>query len=274
MEPVRFRWLGVAGIELRLGARVLAIDPFFTRPPLRRAVFGRVDPDRDLIAETMAGCNDVLITHAHWDHVMDVPEVVRNTGAVAWGSANACQLLAVCGVPQRQAREIRAGDRLELGPFRVEVMRARHRSVPGFQPGALASDLEPPLRVRDYRMDVCFSILVGVEGLRLLNWRSVRAEPAPRANVLFVDPHGGRCTYQTLIQRVQPQLVIPVHWDDFFRPLRGPIRPGWRAPRWVFPPVERVDLDKFSRMIGRIDPQVHVLVPEVLRDYDVGDVCS
>jgi L-ascorbate metabolism protein UlaG (beta-lactamase superfamily) len=27
-----FRWLGVAGIELKTGEQILAIDPFLTRP--------------------------------------------------------------------------------------------------------------------------------------------------------------------------------------------------------------------------------------------------
>ncbi len=43
-------------------------------------------------------CDFVLVTHAHWDHLMDVPDVVLNTGATALGSANTCQLLALLGV--------------------------------------------------------------------------------------------------------------------------------------------------------------------------------
>ena len=29
---LKFRWLGVAGIELKAGEQVLVIDPFITRP--------------------------------------------------------------------------------------------------------------------------------------------------------------------------------------------------------------------------------------------------
>ena len=36
MEPtVRFRWLGVAGIELKANEQILVIDPFVTRPRFR-----------------------------------------------------------------------------------------------------------------------------------------------------------------------------------------------------------------------------------------------
>lgn len=266
-DPIRFRWLGVAGIELRVDGQVLAIDPFFTRPPLRRLFFGRVQSDSELIAEHMDRCDYVLITHAHWDHVMDVPEIVRSTSATAWGSANACRLLSICGVPAEKNRVIHAGDALQLGPYRVQVIPANHRWVPGFQPKDLAPGLEPPLRLRDYQMDGCFSILVDIEGLRLLNWRSVDADSAPRADVLFVGPHGGRHHCQALLQGVRPRLVMPIHWDDFFRPLREEIRPCWRAPRWALPPFARVNLARLKRTIEQIDPQVKVLIPEILHTY-------
>ena len=149
------------------------------------------------------------------------------------------------------------------------MLPARHRRVPGFQPKDLSPGLEAPLRLRDYQMDECFSFLVEVEGLRLLNWRSVRREAVPAADVLLVGPHDGRSHYRSLLEPVQPRLVIPVHWDDFFHPLSAPIRPCWRAPRWAIPPAGRVNLANFSRMIEQIDPQLKVFVPEILQSYDL-----
>ena len=273
MEPILFRWLGVAGIELRGGGQVLAIDPFFTRPALRRLFYGRAVSNSELVSEEMKRCDHVLITHAHWDHVMDVPQLVRSTGATAWGSANACQLLSICGVPAENTREIHAGDKLELGLCRVDVISAKHRQIPGFQPKDLASGLEAPLRLRDYQMDDCFSFLVDVEGLRLLNWRSVRSDSAPAADVLFLGPHDGCRHYEALLRSVRPRLVIPIHWDDFFRSLRHGIQPGWRAPRWTIPPVKRVNLADLARTIAGIDPRVQVLVPEILWTYDLNPTC-
>ncbi|MHB0870884.1 MAG: MBL fold metallo-hydrolase, partial [Chloroflexota bacterium] len=97
---IRLRWLGTAGIELSTDQEVLAVDPFFTRPPFRRIWFGRVFPDRRLVAAKLPRCNYVLVTHSHWDHLMDVPEVVLNTGATALGSPNSCRLLTLLGVPE------------------------------------------------------------------------------------------------------------------------------------------------------------------------------
>jgi L-ascorbate metabolism protein UlaG (beta-lactamase superfamily) len=269
---LRFRWLGAAGLELTAGEHTLAIDPYFTRISLRSACFGRVCPDSVLIAEKIERCDFVLITHAHFDHLMDVPDVVSNTGATALGSPNSCRLLSACGVPGDRIRGIRAGDALELGGLSVEVREARHLKAPGFSPGSLPKVLDPPLRARDYRMDDDFSFLISAGGLGLLTDPGEIPEGAAPADVLFVFPFRMDSFYEALLPLVQPRLVVPVHWDDFFRPLTKPLRPSFRPPRKTFPPVKRIDLAAFARLVGRILPEARVLQPEIFRTYDLAEL--
>lgn len=40
-------------------------------------------------------------------------------------------------------------------------------------------------------------------------------------------------------------------------------------PRLSWPPLERVNLAQFERIIGGIAPKVRVLIPERFRTYDV-----
>jgi L-ascorbate metabolism protein UlaG (beta-lactamase superfamily) len=105
-NDVAFRWLGVAGLELAAGGCTLLIDPYVTRIPFMRMWLGRVRPDRDLITRMFTRADAVLVSHAHFDHVMDVPDVVRNTGADAFGSPNACRLLSACGAGAERIHEI------------------------------------------------------------------------------------------------------------------------------------------------------------------------
>lgn len=268
------RWLGVAGIELGFDGQVLAVDPFFTRPPFWRLWFGRVRPDRRLVASMVRRCDYVLVTHAHWDHLMDVPEVARSTGAVVLGSPHTCRLLAVCGVPEKQIEEIGEGDEFTLGPFRVQVLPAEHRRIPFFSPGPLRPDLRPPLRLRDYRMDRCYSFAIQAGDRRLLDWRSVHPGAAPRADVLYVGPEGTRTYYASLLRTVQPQIVVPVHWDDMFRPLFRAVRPFFGPPRLALPPLQRMDLSRFKAEIEGIAPHAQVVVPEMYRRYDIGSWLS
>ncbi len=251
-------------------------DPFLTRPPFRRRWLGRVRSDSVLVATTIPQCDFVLVTHAHWDHAMDVPGVIQQSGATVFGSPNACQLLAILGVPQKRIHEIRMGDQLTLGTFQIEVLPAEHGLVLGglFASGSLASDLRPPLRVRDYRMDYCFSFLIEACGLRWLDWSSESVEPALPADVLLVKPQHERAYYEALLGVVQPRVVIPIHWDDLFSPLSKPVRPYWKLPRLAFPPLKRMDMTEFRQMIKQISPEAKVFIPEIFHLYDLSEYLS
>jgi L-ascorbate metabolism protein UlaG (beta-lactamase superfamily) len=272
---VAMRWLGVAGIELSVDGRTLVIDPFVSRPPARRLWAGRVASDGALVAEKVPYCDVVLVTHAHWDHIMDVPEVARRTGAAVYGSPNACALLQALGVAPAQLHRLAAGDRLRLGAFAVEVLPAVHRTALGrpIFTGPLRRELAPPLRLRDYRMDLDFSFAVGAAGYRLLAWSSERAAPAVAADILCVKPFATRpAFYAELLRAVRPRLVIPIHWDGFLRPLSKPLRPMLRPPCWSMRPLRRVDLAEFRQVIQGIAPGTAVFVPEIFRSYDLGDL--
>ena len=262
-----FRWLGVGGIELRVEEIVLAIDPFFTRPPFRRLFAGPVTPDRALVARHLPRCDYVLVTHPHWDHFLDVPEVARATGAAVFGSPNACRLLAALGIPERQARRIEVGDRLTLGPFRIEVLPGRHGRTPidRLINGPVAPDLRPPLRVRDYKMDRCFGFQIEVGDLRLLHLPG-SARPA---DVLTVVPALTLARSLALLDAIRPRLVIPVHWDDPFRPPAQPPRPWLAPPVRALPPFRHLDPHHLKRLIERWAPGTRVLVPTRSETYDL-----
>jgi hypothetical protein len=278
-KAVTFRWLGAAGIELRAGRAILVVDPFFSRPSLWRTAFGRLEPDRRLGAKLLPACDFVLVTHAHHDHAMDVPQVVLRTGARVWGSTNVCRLMRASGVAASQVQEIQAGDSLAAGPFWAQVLPAEHVRLPGIATDqralalppekCLPGSLSPPQRLRDYQMDRSFSFMIGVGQLRLLVWRSVRAEGSGAAEVLFVQPRGQETFFEVLLAAVRPSLVVPIEWDDPFRPITKAPRPFFEVPGRRWPPVQRINLDRFGAMIERLAPGANVLVPKLLHPYQI-----
>lgn len=267
---IRFRWLGVAGLEIEAGGSVLLVDPFFTRPPWWRLVAGRLSCQRRLITEHVRRADHVLVTHAHWDHAMDVPEIVRQTGATVWGSDNVCRLLELEGIPPVHIRRVTAGDRLRLGRFDVEVLAATHGRTPidWLINGTLSPTAAPPLRLTDYRMDKCFSFLITVSGIRFLHAPSERPAEARPADVLLVGPHREPGYYRALVKIVQPRLVVPIHWDGIFRPLHAPLVPDFTVSWWSWPLLQRMEPPRFQRLIERLAPSVRVAAIERLRWYD------
>ncbi|MBN1429512.1 MAG: MBL fold metallo-hydrolase [Anaerolineae bacterium] len=272
------RWLGVAGIELNVEGRGIIIDPYFTRFPLWKMWIGPIYPDRDLIIKNIPRCDTILVTHAHFDHVMDVPIAALHTGATVMGSRNTCLIAGASGVPAKQIRRIEAGDRLELGDFRVDVLPARHgkTAIDRIINGPMPADLKIPLRALDYRMDQCLAFLVEVDGLRILIGSGEIVEENTPADILFVGAialeNETDRYYSTAMERTRPSIVIPYHWDDMFRPLSKPVRPTYRPPSWTIPPLRRVDLSSFSRMIDTIAPGTTVIIPEIFRLYNINEL--
>lgn len=271
---ITLRWLGVAGIEICYGDEILLVDPFLTRPPFWRLFAGRVQPNRALIATTLPQADLILVSHAHYDHLMDVPQVARQSGALVHGSANTCALLQVCGVPNEQIRQVHSGERIMVGSFKVEFIPAQHIRIPGYSDGKLRPGLRPPLRLRDYVMDESFSFLIQLPRLRLLCWNHAYQENAPQADVLFAMPSSDPARCEALLRSTQAQLVVPVHWDNFFRPLGPHLKPFFEPPGYARSRIRRVNLQRFKQLILQAAPQTQVLLPEPLIRYPLGQLLA
>jgi L-ascorbate metabolism protein UlaG (beta-lactamase superfamily) len=268
---ISFRWLGTAGLELTFDQQVLLIDPFFTRPPLSALLrLARVPADEALAARHISRADHVLVTHPHYDHLMDVPCILRRTGARAYGSHNTCQILALHGIPGEQITCVQPGDRLALGQAQVEVFPGFHTRVPSARliNGPLSPHLSArrlPLRLTDYRMDACYSFNIQAGG------QVIQAGSHPvRADVLFISPFQPPEAFHRTLRAADPRLVVANHWDDFTRPLDQPLRPmltSWMQGAGRWPPVRRLDMAAWAANVQAVLPKARVLVPEIFKSY-------
>jgi L-ascorbate metabolism protein UlaG (beta-lactamase superfamily) len=260
-----FRWLGAAGIELAASDQVLLIDPCLTRIRFWQLWLGKLLPDRDLLRKHISEATAVLITHPHYDHLLDAPTIVAFTGARVYGSANTCQLCRLSGLPEAQVERIYAGQSLCFPAFSVQVYPARHHWVPFFTPGGLPLGLRAPFTARQFRLDEDFSFQVTTKGLRILIDSGSTPQDLPPSDILLVHPFHQKNHYRQVLEKVHPKWVIPIHWDDLWQPLSEPLRSTFAPPRWAFPPVERINLQVFQDLIHLLAPQVQVWLPERLK---------
>ncbi|MBN2083824.1 MAG: MBL fold metallo-hydrolase [Anaerolineales bacterium] len=266
-DALHFRWLGTAGIELEYRGERILIDPYLSRFPIWNTILGRPVPNRDLVTRHLSPARAVLVSHAHFDHLADVPNICREFGAVAYGSANASAILRAHGLPAEQAKTVRVGDAFRVGPFDIRILPGRHGRMLGMLPftGRLPARLQPPLRLSDYRMDEIFSFLVKAAGRSVLFWNGPESEDIPRADVLFYCPLWGVRECAAVAQAAKASAVIPVHWDDFFCPLDGAYRPLVVPPGWSSPWIRRMEPNVFARSVEKLLPGTRVFIPEILQ---------
>jgi L-ascorbate metabolism protein UlaG (beta-lactamase superfamily) len=184
-----------------------------------------------------------------------------------YGSENACRLCRLASVPARQVHRLQTGDRLRLGSFAVQVFPALHRRIPFFRAGALPEGIQPPFTARQYRLDESFSFWVEAGGVSIFDNAGTPPELAVQADLLCLNPFHSLSYCQRLLERVQPKIILPTHWDDFWLPLSKPLRPSYLPPRLGFPPLKRFDPKAFQADLRNLAPQVKVFFPERLEVY-------
>jgi L-ascorbate metabolism protein UlaG (beta-lactamase superfamily) len=269
-DQMNFRWLGTAGIELEYRGERILIDPYLSRFPIWNAVFGRPVPKPALVSRYLSPARAVLISHAHYDHLLDVPNVCRAFGATAYGSSNTSEILRAHALPEGQVKTMHAGDLFAVEPFTITVLAGKHGRMAGILPftGKLPARLRPPLRLSDYRMDSMFSFRVQTPQAACLIWNSPESQGVPCADVLFFNPLWGTRNCAAVAAAARARLIVPVHWDDFFQPLDRPQHPLLVPPGWNSPWVRRMEPHAFSRALKKRLPAVHVCVPEIFKTVD------
>lgn len=265
-DALFFRWLGVGGIQLRWRERVLLIDPFLTRPSLKEVLWQPLRPNTELLQRELPQAEAILITHAHYDHLMDTPEIMRQSGACAFGSENAVRLLRATGVSKEKCISIQNGEILEISPFQIHVIEGKHIFVPFFTPTQLPQEFAPPQRPWDYKMDRCFSFLIANTDPSILVWHSVRVDGAIPAQVLVFDAELSFATLEQLLRLVKPRLLIPIHWDDFFLPLSAPLKPFFRPLERGYFRLGRLNVIDYVQRLQYLLPTGKVYLPERLKE--------
>jgi len=237
-QGLELTWLGVSGYRMAYEGVSLFIDPYVSRVPLRSLLLRRrALPDPSLLDRWIGrageiGADDVagvLVGHTHFDHAVDAPAIAQRFHAPAYGSASLAALMRLHGLGGL-AVEVEPYRRYELGPFVVSFTPSAHsklilgRRVP-FD-GELSCDQLHGLTPGAYRCGQVWGIRIEVAGMSLYHQGSanlvdaaLREEPVD----VFLAGVAGRSVtpryWQRVLPRLDPRVVVPTHYDDFFKPL-------------------------------------------------------
>jgi L-ascorbate metabolism protein UlaG (beta-lactamase superfamily) len=226
-------WLGVSGYVLTFEGVSIFIDPYVSRAPLRSLLLRRTAmPDEAMISRyagapgSVAG---VLVGHTHFDHAVDAPAIARRHRVKAYGSSSLGHLMRLHGLGEL-AVEVRPHRRYELGPFVVRFVPSRHskllfgRKVP--MDGELTCDHLDGLAPGAYKCGAVYGIRIEVAGISIYHQGSADLDDAALPNEpvdIFLAGVAGRGFtpryWERILPRLDPRVIIPTHYDNFFSPL-------------------------------------------------------
>ncbi|MFT7026569.1 MAG: L-ascorbate metabolism protein UlaG (beta-lactamase superfamily) [Paracoccaceae bacterium] len=121
-DDMNITWLGHSGFRIEIGDQILLVDPWLR---------GNPSFDESRFDEAVAGCTHVLVSHGHFDHIKDGPEIARATGA---------KIVCIYDLTSFYENEegveaigFNKGGTVHLGDVNVTMVNAVHSSTaPGF----------------------------------------------------------------------------------------------------------------------------------------------
>jgi L-ascorbate metabolism protein UlaG (beta-lactamase superfamily) len=229
-------WLGVSGYRLTYEGVSLFIDPYVSRVPLRAFLLRQNTLPDEAMIERYAGAPGavagVIVGHTHFDHAVDAPAIARRFGARAYGSSSLGHLMRLHGLGHL-AVEVIPHQAYELGPFVVRFVPSRHskllfgRKVP--MDGPLTCEHLHGLAPGAYKCGAVYGIRIDVGGVSFyhqgsadLNDSELHDDPVD----VFLAGVAGRSVtpgyWERILPRLDPRVVVPTHYDNFFSPLGRP----------------------------------------------------
>jgi L-ascorbate metabolism protein UlaG (beta-lactamase superfamily) len=278
--PVTLRYFGAAGWEISNSAVTILVDPYVSRingppPPggAASAVAGETrrkvgwddiaTSDINAVDSRITRADFVLVTHTHYDHILDVPQIALKKHATVIGTESTINVMRAYGVPQVQLITVRGGEDFDFGTFSVKVIPSLHSPLDHkhyFSSATASANLKAPLTlIQIHPEGGTLAYLVRIGGHQIVVFGGMnyieRELVGLHPDVAIIGAAGSRkeiYDYTSRLMRVlgNPPLVIPTHWDNFLLPYGASQQPAIDA------------VQQFVREVANASPDTKVIVPE------------
>jgi L-ascorbate metabolism protein UlaG (beta-lactamase superfamily) len=234
-KGLELTWIGTAGVRLAYEGTVIWIDPYVTRLTLGSLVRRKVTPsDPAAIAKYIDRADAVLVGHTHFDHALDVPAIARTFGCQVYGSTSLQHLMGLYGLAD-QAVVVEPKRSYEVGPFKFHFVPSIHSKLQlglGIPySGELTCDHVGGLTAQAYKCGQVWGIQIEVAGTKLYHQGSadLLEDEIDKSGVdVFLCGISGRRFTKRYVERIlgalSPSVIVPLHYDDFFRPIDAPTK--------------------------------------------------
>jgi L-ascorbate metabolism protein UlaG (beta-lactamase superfamily) len=234
-SSVRVTFFGVSTLLIDDGETQLLIDGFFSRHSMIKFLTSDLESDTSGIDKILKDYNinrlkGIFVTHSHYDHSFDAGYVARKTGSMLYGSTSTLNIGRGADVPESQLKEYQPNKDLTIGEFTIRVVPSKH-SPGGTLEGTITTPLGQPASFKAYPEGGSYDFLISHHGQKMY------IKPSPNfiegaldsldVDVLFLgiatvmkhDSAWANQFYEENVIALNPSLLVPLHWDDFFEPV-------------------------------------------------------
>lgn len=225
---MKIQWTGTAGFKIQSRDASFLIDPYLSRN-------ARAWPVQTIKPKDLAPFSHIFVSHGHFDHILDIPDIVNPTDARVVCAPVAGQTLIKMGMARSHLMEIKnCGDDICFAHIQATAFFSRHIRFDAkllistlIRAGKQIKNILPLLK--NYPCGQVLSWRFELEGKRILFFGtggSTRAE----LEILAKDPvdlllvplqgHSDICARaMAYVKALKPAFVLPHHQDDFFPPV-------------------------------------------------------
>ncbi|CAN5163121.1 hypothetical protein BH09BAC1_BH09BAC1_14560 [soil metagenome] len=261
--PLHIQFNGVTSFIIRYGNSVVLTDPFVSNPPFKTVLFGKLYPNTEAISKAfrtddLAQVKLVTISHAHYDHLMDLPSLLCSipNNAIIAGSSTMAHIM-VAAKPKQQLLSVNnlIGTDSTLGQW-IYSADSTVRMMPfvsdhpphifgiKLYPGPYTEDLkEIPVKGKHWKQGLSLTFIIdfmeagkpvyrvysqssSAHGKMGLFPREMLDEKPVDIVLISQAVKGKKTDYsEVVIKHCKAPIVFCTHWENFFRKPEQP----WKA---------------------------------------------
>lgn len=153
---IDIKWLAVTAFELRCGDTTIVTDPFITECA-----------QTDLDWNAVENCHIICLSHAHWDHITDIPRLMdKFSPLLLCGDQTATPMAQWLNCSPSHIYPMYPDMELDFGDVKIKALYGRHTNLAGGHNDWVARTQANPIA----KADPHIAAMQGVGGMEYRNY--------------------------------------------------------------------------------------------------------